>query len=287
MRKFMLLVTVLLVGILCLNSFVLAGPIDNKKAFGNSPPEAPDINGPIKIKNGEPTEYTFVAVDPDNDDICYQIDWKDGEISNWTEWYPSNIEIVRIHTYWEKSTYLIRARAKDVYGQIGPWGVIHFGVSKNSQQSSLILSNNKEKNIVKPLDIINFYNDTTPPVVVFNWTAKGNFIIGWYITITIECYDNESGLDLIEYYLNKGLWATIEGPGPVYEFVWEFKWKVAKTLQIGVIAVDRAGNCAYETFNCSDIGPYSNTMEQKADYSYFNIFPNRFVLFKRLFGSLL
>ena len=42
----------------------------------NHEPEAPEIEGEWLINEPGPYEYTFKAVDPDNDDLFYQIDWE-------------------------------------------------------------------------------------------------------------------------------------------------------------------------------------------------------------------
>ena len=89
----------------------------------NNPPEAPDITGPVTCKPGEIYTYTFVAVDPDRDDVRYFIDWDDGN-TEWTDYYPSGEEIIVSHLWNEKRFHLIGARANDTYGALGPWGYL-------------------------------------------------------------------------------------------------------------------------------------------------------------------
>jgi PKD repeat protein len=92
----------------------------------------------IKIKNTRPnqplkpngatdgkinTEYTYTTYtyDPDDDQIWYQWDWGDGEISNWLGPYNSNVTIVVSHSWEEKSSYNIKVKAKDSYEMESPW----------------------------------------------------------------------------------------------------------------------------------------------------------------------
>ena len=49
----------------------------------NSPPNVPLINGPTSGNAGETYTYTFVAIDPDDDNIYYEINWGDGTVDDW------------------------------------------------------------------------------------------------------------------------------------------------------------------------------------------------------------
>jgi len=203
------LVTVLLMGILFLNSLVLAGTIDNMKTFGNSPPEKSTVTGPWfgKVKAGEPYKCKIIALDPDDDNVSYQVDWDDGEISDWTEWFQSGLEITQSHIYNEKGNFLIKARAKDVYGQIGPWGVIHFGVTHDSQKSSY---NPKSLN---PL-ILGKSGISLVTVKVIEDMKD----CGWYscnVPFTINYESDE--VSSIYYSYNSGEWTDYTGPFEISE----------------------------------------------------------------------
>ena len=95
-------------------------------AFGsqesNDPPLAPSITGQTSGKIRTEYTYTFVATDPDNNPISYYVDWGDNTQTDWTREYASG-EIVEIkHTWNEQGTYSIRSKAKDSFGEEGPWG---------------------------------------------------------------------------------------------------------------------------------------------------------------------
>jgi len=88
----------------------------------NDPPTAPIINGPIIGSATKIIPYTIVSEDPDNDDVYYQVDWGDGVVDPWRGPFPSNNFEYIVHEWGYWGVYTIRARAKDIYGEIGDWG---------------------------------------------------------------------------------------------------------------------------------------------------------------------
>jgi len=92
------------------------GPIES-----NSPPEAPSISGETNGKVGEKYWYSIGAVDPDNNPISLYIEWGDGTTTGWT-WEQASSEIWYYDHIWsEKGSYIIRAKAKDVFNQESNW----------------------------------------------------------------------------------------------------------------------------------------------------------------------
>jgi uncharacterized repeat protein (TIGR02543 family) len=110
--------------------------------YTNTPPYPPFINGPSSGKIGIPQSYTFVAIDPQGDDISYQIDWGDGTITPWSEYFPSNEVFIQTHIWNEIGSYTIKARGKDIHGDIGEWGimVVSMPLSSNSQLQQFLAS---------------------------------------------------------------------------------------------------------------------------------------------------
>jgi len=138
MKKIMSILVILTIGILLSSGIGIAGLPCMYTNFENNSPGRPKITGPDIVHGPGPHEYTFKAIDPDGDNISYQIDWADGDISEWTDWYMSDEEISRSHIYNDKETYQIKARAKDIHGAIGDWGVFYLTVSKRTQINNLI-----------------------------------------------------------------------------------------------------------------------------------------------------
>ena len=86
-------------------------------------PEAPTITGETEGDVGTPYPYTFVAVDPDDDDIAeFLVDWGDGNQETIMGPFGSGEPATKSHTFSIGGTLEITARAKDVNGLIGPEG---------------------------------------------------------------------------------------------------------------------------------------------------------------------
>lgn len=86
----------------------------------NQAPYAPEISGPPSGKPGTSYEFTIVTTDPEEDNVCYNIDWGDGN-TEWTGFYASGEEVTVTHTWSSQGTYKIKAKAKDVYGAESEW----------------------------------------------------------------------------------------------------------------------------------------------------------------------
>ena len=103
------------------------------KTYGrdNSEPGAPDISGPTNGRAGEEYDYTFVAVDPDDDDVYYWILWGDGcPAVEWIGPYDSGEVVTVSHTFENQGDFTISAKAKDVYDAEGDWGYLDIKMPK-------------------------------------------------------------------------------------------------------------------------------------------------------------
>jgi len=96
----------------------------------NQPPNKPTISGQTSGKAGKEYEYTFNATDPDGDDVRYFIDWGDNN-TEWTGYNPSGTDVKVKHTWSEKGTYNITAKAQDIYDVEGPGGTLEVTMPKN------------------------------------------------------------------------------------------------------------------------------------------------------------
>ena len=91
-----------------------------KISIVNDVPLKPVVSGPDLGLPGT-YAYTVVGVDPDHDDISYYIDWGDTTNSGWRPFVHSGTPIDDVHTYALDGVYIIRARSKDVFGNISIW----------------------------------------------------------------------------------------------------------------------------------------------------------------------
>lgn len=98
----------------------------------NAPPNAPDIDGPTKIKVNKQYNFTFNATDPNNDGVKYFIDWGDG-FSQWTEYNYSSKDITVSHTWSKKGITNITAKTMDFYGNESDWGYLEVTIPQNLQ----------------------------------------------------------------------------------------------------------------------------------------------------------
>ena len=90
--------------------------------FDPDSPTAPTIIGKIKGTVKKSYDYLFRSASPVGNDVFYQIDWGDGSITNWIGPYDSGESITMNHSWSDKGTYTIKARAKDIDNLWGPWG---------------------------------------------------------------------------------------------------------------------------------------------------------------------
>ena len=82
----------------------------------SEPPNPPLITGPTNGKAGEEYDYIFIAFDPEEDDLYYYIDWGvDTFDCDWIGPYASGEEVVVSYTWEKRGTYIIKAKAKDIY----------------------------------------------------------------------------------------------------------------------------------------------------------------------------
>jgi len=105
----------------------------------SEPPGAPIITGETNGKKGTEYEYVFNAVDPDDDDVKYYIDWDDGN-TEWTGFNASGTDVKLKHTWSDEGTYTIKAKAKDTVGFIGPEATFTVSITKNKAITSPFLN---------------------------------------------------------------------------------------------------------------------------------------------------
>jgi len=105
----------------------------------NNPPNTPTIKGLTSGKVGASYDYTIVAEDSDNTYIWYYIDWDDGSNTGWVGIYISGQEMIISHIFNEQGTYIIKAKAKDIYAAESNWGTIQVKIPRNFSMDNPIL----------------------------------------------------------------------------------------------------------------------------------------------------
>jgi len=105
----------------------------------NYPPNKPTITGETQGQYGEPYDYTFMATDPDGDDIWYFIKWGDGFCEDWIGPYSSGQDVIVSHTWGEEDTYTISAKAKDIFDAESDWAYLEITMPVNQHSYSFPL----------------------------------------------------------------------------------------------------------------------------------------------------
>jgi hypothetical protein len=98
----------------------------------DEPPSPPIIDGPTHGKAGVNYTYTFVATNPESNDVYYWIEWGDGAQTEWIGPYPTGQHVTINHTFTKKGTYMIKAKAKDIHGVESAWATLEVSMPKNS-----------------------------------------------------------------------------------------------------------------------------------------------------------
>jgi outer membrane protein assembly factor BamB len=97
----------------------------------NSPPTIPEIDGPTSGFKGQTLSYLFMSEEPDEtDEIWYYIEWGDGKNTGWIGPYGSGDIVTQSHQWFSIDTYVIRAKAKDVYDEESDWATLELSIPR-------------------------------------------------------------------------------------------------------------------------------------------------------------
>jgi hypothetical protein len=67
------------------------------------------------------------------DDVYLFVDWGDGNNSSWQGPYASDSDITLSHSWLEKGSYTLRAKAKDIHGVESDWTIFKVTMPKNKE----------------------------------------------------------------------------------------------------------------------------------------------------------
>jgi hypothetical protein len=98
------------------------GPVWSFMTSDDQPPFYPTIvAGPIAAGPYISLNFTAIAPDPEGDQVYYQWDWGDGNMSSWIGPFVFGDHVVTSNRWAQDGTYDIKVRAKDSHGKIGDW----------------------------------------------------------------------------------------------------------------------------------------------------------------------
>ncbi len=97
----------------------------------NIQPDKPIIDGKIQGDAGKRYEYTFIANDPENNDIYLYVDWGDNTVDEWIGPYKSSEETIILHRWDQQGEYTIKVKAKDVFNEESEWATFKVSMPKS------------------------------------------------------------------------------------------------------------------------------------------------------------
>jgi hypothetical protein len=100
----------------------ICGTLHTFGSLDSNAPTEPTIIGKIRGTIEKSYDYIFRSTSPIGNDVFYQFDWEDYSITDWLGSYDSGESITMNHSWTDKGTYTIKARAKDTDNIWGPWG---------------------------------------------------------------------------------------------------------------------------------------------------------------------
>jgi beta-lactamase superfamily II metal-dependent hydrolase len=104
-------------------------------------PLPPSIDGPKTGNRGVNYTFTFETSDPNGDDVCYYIDWGDGNVSDWIGPFQSGVKEYVNHTWAKDGAYVIKAKAKDIYNQESSWSFFNAVMPRDKELNKTFFFN--------------------------------------------------------------------------------------------------------------------------------------------------
>jgi len=92
----------------------------------NKPPNTPvSPSGPSSGVVGQSLSFSAHTTDPEDNDIAYQFDWGDGNLSSWSSHAPSGNSVTQNYIYGLTGIYEVRVKAKDIKEAESDWSSGH------------------------------------------------------------------------------------------------------------------------------------------------------------------
>lgn len=124
-RKYFILLAILL---------VLASVGCEREMERNRKPNKPVITaGPDSGYKNISYSFTVSTTDPNNDNIYYQFNWDDGNVSFWSNFVPSGTPVTINHKWQITGIFSVKARAKDMHGLESYWSDAHIIVIREEK----------------------------------------------------------------------------------------------------------------------------------------------------------
>ena len=169
------------------------GPIWSFTIRDNNPPDTPIIEGQKIFKVGEGVEstYTFYSIDPEGDNIFYEVEWGDGSV-DYLGPYESGLDVsIDRFIPLKRGTYILfKIRAEDFLGEKSNWVTLTVYVVKVKPTFLLGFIENKEQEDNFSIVAVKFLFTARfiPFDVRFLSSGKNIVISNEYIGFVGSCY---------------------------------------------------------------------------------------------------
>ena len=116
-----------LIGVSTIDEFLNIGSDTSDSTFSinNFLPELPQLHGPSQGGNGILFDFVAVASDPQGEQIFYQWDWGDGNVSGWLGPFNSGVPTTTSYAWALDGNYSIRVKVKNIGGSESNWSAVH------------------------------------------------------------------------------------------------------------------------------------------------------------------
>jgi hypothetical protein len=123
------IISILLIMLLAIPVFSL-----NVIADDDQNPSAPDIIGPCEAELGEICNYTIMSIDPQGDDVFYEVRCSDDTMSILEIGpYHSGISVTFKHCwcsfYQNSNPFYLKVRARDIDGHTSEWSIFQTNIT--------------------------------------------------------------------------------------------------------------------------------------------------------------
>ncbi|HWR63778.1 MAG TPA: PKD domain-containing protein [Candidatus Thermoplasmatota archaeon] len=239
-----------------------SGPIWNFTTAGNQPPFKPKVlDGPPQAGKGIPLEFMTVAPDPEGDQVSYQWDWGDGNVSDWFGPFDFGQRTSAIHEWADNGTYEVKVRARDELGKQSSWS--------------------------------SAYNVTIAPQVELS-NCKPGYLYFVFLTFD-KTYGYIYSLDLLGVSLiisTGGMRVFAGGSDSVNTVVFEMQNKFLDDQRWNATSINETGN-AFEGYFYLNDGLYETTayaydsegrLIDRATRNYVIYYEWKFIILKQLLG---
>jgi len=190
----------------------------------NNAPFPPEITGPESGGVEQYYEYSFVATDPDFDELWYYVDWGDGGFEDWIGPFASGEEVTIVHNWSDPGEYEIKAKARDVLDFESSWSEpLNVTISRPPDAPDIYGPKSVKVNVYHEFtfhtidpdgDDVKYFidwgnNETQETVFYFSgknisinnsWAEKGNYTIK---AKAVDVYNAESAYSTFEIIVPK------------------------------------------------------------------------------------